>query len=108
MARARKGFRPGVQEPSTPSQGTGSYAPTEYQASVVPVEPPGKARNTRVPSGAHSGPSAVVTQRQTTGPKGPNPVPKMTFTSPDGVVTRPRKDTQNGWYDNSGIREVED
>jgi hypothetical protein len=32
----------------------------------------------------------------------------MTFTSPDGVVTRPRKDTQNGWYDNSGIRKVED
>jgi hypothetical protein len=42
MARARKGFRPGVQEPSTPSQGTGSYAPTEYQASVVASRAPGQ------------------------------------------------------------------
>jgi hypothetical protein len=108
MAKAQKGYRPGVQEPSTPSQGTGSYAPTEYQPSVVPIEPPGRAANTRVPSGANTQPSAVVTQRKTTGPKGPNPVPTMRMNSIDGKVVTPNLETQQGWYDNAGVREVED
>jgi hypothetical protein len=91
MSKAPKGrHQEGYATPSTPRPGT-SYAPAEFQAwdSVRRVEPTGTPQNTRVSSGAHSGPSAVVTQRHTTGPQGPVPVPSMTFTSPDGVVTRP-------------------
>lgn len=54
------------------------------------------------------GRSQAAPKGKTVGGQHNGPVPQMKFSSPDGVVTKSRRDTQNGWYDNSGLREVED
>jgi hypothetical protein len=77
---AARGHAPGTHQPSTPSQGTGSYAPDVTGARVI--------------AGADR-PGIIVG------------VPQMAPNSKDGRVTTPRLEDSQGWYRNRNTRQVE-
>ena len=79
-SKAPRGFTAGIQNPSTPSQGTGSHSPTVTSARVIT---------------AADHPGILAT------------VPTMAPNSTDGVVTRPRGHRSQGWLRNEDVKQVE-
>jgi hypothetical protein len=76
--KASSEFHPGIPTPTTPSQGTGSHSPEATKARGITGHPSGIVR-----------------------------VPRMARNSADGVVTRPKRHTSQGWYSNDGVKQVE-
>jgi hypothetical protein len=79
MAKASRGWTPGTQSPSTPSQ-SGGHSPAATGARVI--------------TGADR-PGTI------------NTVPKMARNSKDGVVRTPHLHDSQGWYRNEDVRQVE-